>query len=159
MWQQLLKNKYLGIKSLTQISRRPGDSQFWSGLMNYKDQFLRWGRFEVRNGQTTRFWKDKWLTSRPLSEQFPNLFNIAWNKLALIIDVFSATNLNLSFHRTIRGIKLMEWHNMLNLISIVTLNLSSDKFVWDDHKNGIFFVQSMYQCLMNNPNVERNKKL
>jgi hypothetical protein len=55
MWQQLLKNKYLGVKSLTQISRRPGDSQFWSDLMNTKDQFLRWGHFEVRNGQTTRF--------------------------------------------------------------------------------------------------------
>ena len=53
----------------------------------------------------------------------------------------------------------MEWHNMLNLLSNVTLNLSSDKFVWDGHKNGIFSVQSMYHCLMNNPNDERNKKL
>jgi hypothetical protein len=68
MWQQLLKNKYLGDKSLTQISRRPGDSHFWSGLMAIKDQFLRWGHFQVRDGQATRFWKDKWLTSRSLSE-------------------------------------------------------------------------------------------
>jgi hypothetical protein len=105
------------------------------------------------------FWKDKWLTSRPLYEQFLNLFNIVRNKSALVVDVFSATNFNLSFHRTIRGIKLMEWHNMLNLLSNVTLNLSSDKFVWDGHKNGIFSVQSMYHCLMNNPNDERNKKL
>jgi hypothetical protein len=88
MWQQLLKNKYLGVKSLTQISKRPGYSQFWSGLMNTKDQLLRWGRFEVRNSQTTRFWKDKWLTSRPLCEQFPNLFNIVRNKSALVVDVF-----------------------------------------------------------------------
>jgi hypothetical protein len=28
MWQQLLKNKYLRDKSLTQISRRPSDSDF-----------------------------------------------------------------------------------------------------------------------------------
>jgi hypothetical protein len=49
MWQQLLKNKYLGDKSLTQISRRPGDSHFWSGLMNIKDQFLRCGHFQARN--------------------------------------------------------------------------------------------------------------
>jgi hypothetical protein len=45
MWQQLLKNKYLGKKSLSQISRRQGDSQFWSDLVNIKDQFLRWGHF------------------------------------------------------------------------------------------------------------------
>jgi hypothetical protein len=123
--------------------------------MNTKDQFLRWGCFEVRNGQITRFWKDKWLIGQPLCEQFPNLRN----KSALVVDIISATNLNLSFCRTIRGIKLMEWHNMLNLLSNVILNLSSDKFVWDGHKNGIFSVQSMYHCLMNNPNDERNKKL
>ena len=130
MWQQLLKNKYLGEKSLSQISRRQGDSQFWSGLMNIKDQFLRGGHFKVRNGQATRFWKDKWVTSRPLSEQFPNLFNIVRNKSALVAYVFSDTNLNLSFRRTIMGIKLVEWHNMLNLLTEVTLSLSRDKFVW-----------------------------
>ena len=159
MWQQLLKNKYLGEKSLSQISRRQGDSQFWSGLMNIKDQFLRWGHFEVRNGQATRFWKDKWVTSRPLSEQFPNLFNIVRNKSALVAYVFSDTNLNLSFRRTIMGNKLVEWHNMLNLLTEVTLSLSRDKFVWDGQRNRIFSVQSMYHLLMNIPNNERNKKL
>jgi hypothetical protein len=28
------------------------------------------------------------------------------------------------------GIKLVEWHNMLNLLTAVTLSLSRDKFVW-----------------------------
>lgn len=159
MWQQLLKNKYLGEKSLSQVSRRQGDSQFWSGLMNIKDQLLRGGHFKVGNGQATRFWKDKWVTSRPLSEQFPNLFNIVRNKSALVAYVFSDTNLNLSFRRTIMGNKLVEWHNMLNLLSEVTLSLSRDKFVWDGQRNGIFSVQSMYHLLMNIPNNERNKKL
>jgi hypothetical protein len=59
MWQQLLKNKYLGDKSLAQISRRSGDSHFWSGLMKIKDQFLRLGHFQVGDGQNTRFWQDK----------------------------------------------------------------------------------------------------
>ncbi|KAL5659081.1 hypothetical protein ACJX0J_032244 [Zea mays] len=31
-WQQLLKNKYLGSKSLTQAVRKSGDSHFWAGL-------------------------------------------------------------------------------------------------------------------------------
>jgi hypothetical protein len=99
----------------------------------------------VRNGQATSFWKDKWVTSRPLSEQFLNLFNIVCNKSALVADVFSDTNLNLSFRHTIIGIKLVEWHNMLNLLTVVTLSLSRDKFIWDGHRNGIFSVQSMYR--------------
>jgi hypothetical protein len=32
VWQQLLQNKYLGCKSLTQVQGKPGDSRFWSGL-------------------------------------------------------------------------------------------------------------------------------
>ncbi|KAL5678506.1 hypothetical protein ACJX0J_014637, partial [Zea mays] len=40
-WQQLLKNKYLGSKSLTQAVRKSGDSHFWAGLMNIKEEFLR----------------------------------------------------------------------------------------------------------------------
>jgi hypothetical protein len=32
-WQQLIKNKYLRNKTLTQVNKRPRDSQFWSGLM------------------------------------------------------------------------------------------------------------------------------
>ncbi|KAL5667706.1 hypothetical protein ACJX0J_019927, partial [Zea mays] len=39
-WQQLLKNKYLGSKSLTQAVRKSGDSHFWAGLMNIKEEFL-----------------------------------------------------------------------------------------------------------------------
>jgi hypothetical protein len=53
----------MGGKSLTQVSRKPGDSHFWAGLMNVKDQFLRWGHFQVGNGQATRFWEDKWLNN------------------------------------------------------------------------------------------------
>jgi hypothetical protein len=54
VWQQILKNKYLGTKALTQVSRRSGDSQFWSGLMKVKGDFLKWGQFQV-DGQSIRF--------------------------------------------------------------------------------------------------------
>jgi hypothetical protein len=90
---------------------------------------------------------------------FPNLFNIVHNKSALVADVFSDMNFNLSFRRTIMGIKLVEWHNLLNLLTTVTLNPSRDNFVWDDHKNGIFLFQSIYHLLMNNPNNNWSKML
>jgi hypothetical protein len=48
---------------------------------------------------------------------------------------------------------------MLTFLSMVTLNLFRDIFVWDGHKNGTFSAQSVYHCLMNNPNNDRNKKL
>jgi hypothetical protein len=81
------------------------------------------------------------------------------NKSTLVVKVFSDTNLNLSFCRAVMGIKLVEWHNMLYLLSMINLISTKDKFVWDGHKNVIFYVQSMYHILMSSPNKSRNKML
>ena len=50
IWQSLLTRKYMGEKSLSQVVNKPGTSQFWSGLMKIKEQFLRFGSFQVKNG-------------------------------------------------------------------------------------------------------------
>jgi hypothetical protein len=88
-WQQLLKNKYLGSKSLTQAVRKSGDSHFWAGLMNIKEEFLRWERFRVGDGHTIRFWDDRWILDRPLKIIYPNLFNIVQKRKALVKDVMN----------------------------------------------------------------------
>jgi hypothetical protein len=75
-WQQLLRNNYLGGKSITQVSRKTGDSHFWSGLMNIKDQFLNLGSFKLQDGKQIRFWEDKWLGAHALRDEYPNLYNI-----------------------------------------------------------------------------------
>jgi hypothetical protein len=49
-WHQLIRNKYLRDRPITQVTKRPGDSQFWIGLMNPKDQFLEFGNFILENG-------------------------------------------------------------------------------------------------------------
>jgi hypothetical protein len=67
-WQQLLRNKYLNNKSITQVSKRLGNSQFWSGLINVKDQFLSFGNFRLQSGNQIRFWKDIWLDPNTLRE-------------------------------------------------------------------------------------------
>jgi hypothetical protein len=75
-WQQLIKNKYLGSKIITHVTRRPGDSQFWSGLMNVKEDFLSMGNFNLHDGKQIRFWEDSWLGTTPLRLQYLNLYNI-----------------------------------------------------------------------------------
>jgi hypothetical protein len=54
-WQQLIRNKYLGSKTITQVSKKSGDSQFWSDLMNVKDDFLSMGSFNLQDGKVIRF--------------------------------------------------------------------------------------------------------
>ena len=80
VWQQLIRNKYLGSKPVSQVEFKAGDSQFWDSLMKVKRDFLRFGKFMMRDGAQIRFWEDKWLEEAPLREQYPCLYNIVRNK-------------------------------------------------------------------------------
>jgi hypothetical protein len=75
MWQDLLKNKYFGSKSLTHVKVKPYDFHFWRGFMKIKDEVLTNGSFIIRDGSTTRFWEDKWAGNVSLRERYPSLFN------------------------------------------------------------------------------------
>ncbi|WVZ52923.1 hypothetical protein U9M48_003922 [Paspalum notatum var. saurae] len=57
VWQQLIRNKYLKNKTLSQVEKRLGDSHYWSGLMEIKGQFLNLGSFTLKNGTQIRFWE------------------------------------------------------------------------------------------------------
>jgi hypothetical protein len=36
VWEELLRNKYLHSKTLSQVTAKPVDSHFWKGIMNVK---------------------------------------------------------------------------------------------------------------------------
>ena len=40
VWYELLTNKYLGDKMLSQVQVKPNDSPFWKGLIRVKEDFL-----------------------------------------------------------------------------------------------------------------------
>lgn len=80
VWQEILTNKYLHSKTLSQVEAIPTDSSFWKGLMQVKDEFFSRGSFQIGNGQNTRFWEDTWLRDYPLSHQYPMLYSIVQRK-------------------------------------------------------------------------------
>jgi hypothetical protein len=99
-WQQLIRNTYLGSKTLTQVMKKPGDSQFWCGLMNVKDDFLSMGSFTLQNGKVVIFWEDIWLGSTALKVQYPNLYNIV-RRNAMVAEIFNSRLFNVSFRRNL----------------------------------------------------------
>jgi hypothetical protein len=50
LWQELLHNKYLNNKTLSQVTVQPHDSPFSHGLMKVKEEFFKRGSFVVNNG-------------------------------------------------------------------------------------------------------------
>jgi hypothetical protein len=111
VWQELLQNKYLQSKILSQVTAKPTDSTFWKGLMEVKDEFLQWGSFGVGNGLSTRFWEDSWLREKTLSEEYPSLYNIAHHKNVMVAHVCGAGQLNIGFRRTLNGIDGFIFYN------------------------------------------------
>ena len=75
-WPQLLRNKYVHSKTLSQVIMRPTDSPFWKGLMRVKSLFFNRTWLIVGNGTTTRFWENTWLGDTSLALQYPSLYNI-----------------------------------------------------------------------------------
>jgi hypothetical protein len=71
VWQELLSNKYLHGKTLSQVQAKPNDLPFWKGLMGVKNEFFNRGSFCVGDGTRTRFWEDSWLGDTSLENQYP----------------------------------------------------------------------------------------
>ena len=107
IWQDVLRRKYLNNKSLSQAHKKPGDSQFWSGLMEVKDLFLSRGRFNVQSGTQTRFWEDLWIGDKTLKEAYPSLYSIARNKSDTVAKIISSVPFNISFRRALTGNRLL----------------------------------------------------
>jgi hypothetical protein len=95
VWQEMLHNKYLNNRTLSQVTVQPHDSLFWRGLMKVKVDFFKCGSFVVNNGASTRFWEGTWLGNKPLAGQYPSLYYIVRNKNVTVASTLVSAPLNI----------------------------------------------------------------
>ena len=88
---------------LCRVKKKRGDSQFWTGLMEVKDQFFARGRFLIHSGHQASFWEDLWMGDKPFKVTFPSLYNLVRNKGATVAHVLSTSPLNVTFRRALVG--------------------------------------------------------
>ena len=98
-----------------------GDSQFWAGLMKFKREFLSLGKFDLGDGSQVRFWEDSWIRPRPLKSLFPALYNTVRKKNAYVRSVLSMTPLNVAFRRSLMGVNLQAWYDVVAMVADVQL--------------------------------------
>jgi hypothetical protein len=148
VWQELLQNKYLKSKTLSQVSAKLMDSPFWKGLMNVKDDFFMRGSMEIGNGHITRFWEDSWLGDRPLCDQYPSLYRIVNHTNLTVAHVMASTPLNIGFRRSLSGDQWDRWAHLVMRLMSIQLCDRDDKFRWKLTSSGAFTVKSMYLDLL-----------
>ena len=77
--------------------------------------------FKIQNSEQTRFWEDKWLGNTSLKLQYPNLYNLVYDKHDTVHKVLSTTPLNVSFRRTLQGNNLKDWLQIVSKVVDVEL--------------------------------------
>lgn len=58
----------------------------WKAILNSLEEFKEGTMIEVGTGAKTRFWKDRWCSSRPLMVEHPNLLQLARNNEVMTMD-------------------------------------------------------------------------
>jgi hypothetical protein len=57
VWQELLSNKYVCGKTLSQVQAKPTDSPFWKGIMGVQNDFFQRGSYIIGDSLDTCFEK------------------------------------------------------------------------------------------------------
>jgi hypothetical protein len=148
MWKELLCNKYLKNKTLSEVQVKPTNSPFWKGILLQRETFFQRGCFAVGNGESTRFWEDVWLGDTPLAVQYPNLYSIASYKNVRVSSVLGGATLNISFRRNIIGDRWTTWLNLVEKLMEIELSDEKDSFRWNLTESGLFSVKSLYTDIM-----------
>jgi hypothetical protein len=149
VWKELLTNKYLGEKTLSQVQLKPTDSPFWKGIMKVKDDFLKFGSFKIGDGNQTRFWEDIWLGNNSIADEYPSLYAIASHKNITVASVFGSNPINLRFRRSLIGNNREVWFHLIERLMRVQILDEPDRFIWALTPTGVYSTKSYYAELLN----------
>jgi hypothetical protein len=116
--------------------------------MATKNQFFHLGKFSIKDDSEIRFWKDKWLGTTTLREQYPALYSIVCHKGDTIAKVLESSPLNVTFRRDLSRQRLVSWNTLFQCLANVHLQEGPNEFRWNLHKNGKFSVGFMYNALI-----------
>jgi hypothetical protein len=158
IWKLILEAKYGNNIIGSLVSAEVGgvrDASLWWKAITRIDGETRWFtdslRKKVGNGVTTQFWSDVWVGSRPLKEVFPRPFCVSASKDLLVSDAGSWVGGRWCWAVAWRH-NLFQWemdlyHNLLQVISGVSLSGVVDNWIWVEDDDGIFSVKSCYNFL------------
>lgn len=127
----------------------------WKGIRKGWDVFQRHIQFEIGEGSFVRFWKHKWCGDEELWKSFPNLFDLATNKDAMVSSILHLEGGNATWNPTFRrNVQGWEMESVVQffdkLYSQQVGSNSADQILWKGSKANKFTVRSFYIMLVNN---------
>jgi hypothetical protein len=131
-------------KPLCVLKKKQGDSQFWRGIMDSKEEYCNNKKMEIGNGYSTSFWRDKWCGDEPLSMKYKRLFELSLNKEINVNWVLRDNCNSLTFRKRLFGVGANLLEDLKNDCAGYCLRDKNDKPSWLLDKKG-FSVKSLYK--------------
>ncbi|GJZ43010.1 RNA-directed DNA polymerase, eukaryota, partial [Tanacetum coccineum] len=104
-------------------------------------------KIRIGNGQSTHFWKNRWIDDHSLLGKFPRLYALETNKDISVADKLHPS-LSFSWRRSVRGgIESHQFNHLSSLLDYVSLSNSEDRWVCDLSGDGVFRVKDVRNLL------------
>ncbi|WJZ81407.1 hypothetical protein VitviT2T_001252 [Vitis vinifera] len=123
----------------------------WKAIAQVFQDFSKYTRFVVGDGERIRFWEDLWWGDQPLRSQYPRLFRVVTNKNILISSILGSArpfSWNFSFHRNLSDSEIEDLECLMQSLNCMHLSTSaSDARSWSLSSSGTFTVKSFFIAL------------
>ena len=103
--------------------------------------------YQIGTGQSVKFWLDTWHAKCHLSIKYPHVFALCTNPSLCVQEVLASKGAVVRFRRSLHGILLAEWHEILAIIHSYTLTTDPDSLLWKWDSKHQFTTVSLYNFL------------
>lgn len=145
LWRDILKAKYFPSGN-PMFASASGGSQFWHDLVRVRDILRSQVKFVVGNGESIRFWTDRWCGDNPLCLSFPVIFSYVSSPEISISDL-ARSGWDLQLRHALSPEEMTQWQQLAELFP--QLSEEADQAVsWPHSASGRFSVKSLYSRLI-----------
>ncbi|WKA00162.1 hypothetical protein VitviT2T_018548 [Vitis vinifera] len=123
----------------------------WKAIAQVFQEFSKFTRFVVGNGNRIRFWEDLWWGDQSLGSQYPKLFRVVTDKNIPISSILKSTHpfsWNFNFRRNLSDPEIEDLKGLMQSLDCLHLTFSvPDARTWSLSSSGLFTVKYFFLAL------------
>ncbi|RVX11275.1 LINE-1 retrotransposable element ORF2 protein [Vitis vinifera] len=123
----------------------------WKAIALVFQEFSKFTRFVVGDGDRIRFWDDLWWGDQPLGTQYPRLLSVVTDKNAPISSILGYSrpfSWNFNFRRNLTDSEIEDLESLMRSLDRLHISPSvPDKRSWSISPSGLFTVKSFFLAL------------
>ncbi|KAJ9697646.1 hypothetical protein PVL29_006989 [Vitis rotundifolia] len=127
----------------------------WKAIAQVFQDFSKYTRFVVGDGERIRFWEDLWWGDQIFKDQYPRLFRVVTDKNISISSVLGSVHpfsWNFNFRHNLSDSEIEDLERLMRSLDCLHLSTSaSNERSWSLLSSGLFTVKSFFTALSQMP--------